>query len=182
VKRVLLILLIFSVLIIAGCGGDKDDGPVFDPNTELVYIVDWCFINLEYVLTGDEELPALAYFQNNNLFSLPGKQYFTLLDTALREVPFGAESGVDTMIDDRIRFRSVEVKDGTAFVDIVGAGLSGSSLEEGLLISQIVSSLRGSFEEIERVQFLVDGKVAETLMGHYETSEPFEKGIYTTGL
>jgi hypothetical protein len=69
-----------------------------------------------------------------------------------------------------------------AYVDLVGDGLFGSSLEESLLISQIVSSLVVSFEEIENVQFLIDGEVADTLMGHIDVSEPFERGIYATGL
>ena len=183
-KRISTILLIFTIIfIIAGCGGSTtDEGPDIDPDQELIFIVDLCFINAEYAITGNEELSALSYFQNHNMFSVQGKQYFTLLDVMLRDMPFAEDSGIDTMIDDRIQFRSVEVKEGTAFVDIAGAGLSGSSLEEGLLISQIVSSLRGSFEEIERVQFLVDSKVPETLMGHYDTSEPFEEGIYPTGL
>lgn len=31
------------------------------------------------------------------------------------------------------------------------------------------------FEEVERIQFLVDGKKAESLMGHVEISKPFER-------
>ena len=176
-KRKLIVLLMFTImLVMAGCG----DG--IDPDQELVFLVDWCFINMEYVETGDQTLPPLFYFQNQTLFSLPGKQYFTLLDEALRRVPFAPESGVGTMINDRIQFHSVEVRNGTAYVDMVGAGLSGSSLEEGLLISQIVSSLIGSFEEIDRVQFLIDGEVSDSLMGHYDTAYPFEEGIHPTGV
>jgi len=167
------------VLIMAGCGGgapgyEKGAGP------ELIYIVDLCYVNSDYLATGDEDLSAVRYYQRHNMYALKGKQYLTLLDVALRGNELGIE-GVDTMITDKIQFNSVEVKEGTAFVDIAGKNLSGSSLEEGLLISQIVNSLTGSFYEVENVQFLIDGKSAESLMGHYSIEGPFETGIYVPG-
>ena len=178
VRRIRFILFILAaMLILAGCGGGDSPGGDIDPGQELVYIVDLCFVNAEYAITGDEELPALRYYPRQNMFAIQGEQYFTLLDVMLREGMSGIES-LDTMIDDRVQFNSVEVSGNTAFVDIKGAGLSGSSLEEGLLISQIVNSLIGSFEEVERVQFLVDGETTDTLMGHYDASQPFETGIY----
>jgi len=184
VKRIFIILLIFAVMLMAvACGGSTPNAPDNggDAANEIVYVVDLCYVNNEYVTTGDEDVSALLYYPNHHMFAPEGKQYFTLLDVVLREDQLGVEHIV-TMIDDRIQFHSVEVKDRTAFVDIAGEGLSGGSLEEGLLISQIVSALRGSFEEIDRVQFLIDGKVPETLMGHYDTTQPYETGIYSTGL
>ena len=40
-------------------------------------------------------------------------------------------------------------------------------------ITQIVNSLL-ELDNIERVQFLIDGEKAESLMGHIDISEPFE--------
>lgn len=174
-KRIVFIIIILAAaLISAGCAGTGGAGGAGEP---LVYIVDLCYINNEYVNTGNEELPMVFYYRNQHVYALEGRQYFSLLDETLREADIGNES-VGTMITDKVQFNSVVVEDGTAYVDIAGENLSGSSLEEGLLISQIVYSLTGSFTEIERVQFLVDGKVAETLMGHYDTEGPYETGIY----
>jgi len=174
-KRIVFIIIILAAaLISAGCAGTGGAGGAGEP---LVYIVDLCYINNEYVNTGNEELPMVFYYRNQHVYALEGLQYFSLLDETLREADIGNES-VGTMITDKVQFNSVVVEDGTAYVDIAGENLSGSSLEEGLLISQIVYSLTGSFTEIERVQFLVDGNVAETLMGHYDTEGPYETGIY----
>ena len=174
-KRIVFIIIILAAaLISAGCAGTGGAGDAGEP---LVYIVDLCYINNEYVNTGNEELPMVFYYRNQHVYALEGRQYFSLLDETLREADIGNES-VGTMITDKVQFNSVVVEDGTAYVDIAGENLSGSSLEEGLLISQIVYSLTGSFTEIERVQFLVDGNVAETLMGHYDTEGPYETGIY----
>jgi len=179
-KRIVFIIVILAAIFAsAGCGGTGDiggdnGGSTGDP---LIYIVDLCYINNEYVETGDEELPMVFYYRNQHMYAPEGRQYLALLDETLREIVIGSES-VGTMITDKVQFNSVEVKDGTAYVDIAGENLSGSSLEEGLLISQIVYSLTGSFEEIESVQFLIDGEVTETLMGHYDTEKPYETGIY----
>ena len=180
-KKIFMALLIAAaVLAAAGCGGETTGGGENGENgnsDERVYIVDLCYVNGAYAETGDEELTAIYYYVNQHIFAEEGAQYFTLLDTTLRYGAEGIESA-DTMVTDKVRFHAVDVKDGTAFVDLNGDDLSGSSLEEGLLISQIVYSLLGSFEEVDRVQFLIDGETAESLMGHYDTAEPFETGIY----
>ena len=179
-KRFVLALAALAVAItVCGCGGGSGSGEGgFSSGGEpQVYVVDLCYANKEFLSTEDEELPAIQYYRNHHIFAPEGQQYYVLLDETLRENPFGIES-IDTVITDKIVFNSVKVEDGTAYVDIAGENLSGGSLEEGLLISQIVNSLTGSFEEVERVQFLVDGKATDTLMGHYSAKEPYESGIY----
>lgn len=173
-KRIIL-LIIAAMLAATGCGGGKDvDGEAGEP---LVYVVDLCYINDEYLAAEDEAMSAFHYYRSVLIYAPEGEQYYVLLNETLRDNPLGIESFC-TMITDKVKFNSVKVQDGTAFVDISGENLSGSSLEEGLLISQIVYSLTGSFEEVERVQFMVDGETPETLMGHYDATEPFETGIY----
>ena len=175
-KKIIVLVLILLLSAGVGCGGNGAQDAI-DPNVELVFVVDLCYVDSEYVLTGDDDISALRYYSRQHIFALPGEQYMTLLDVILRENHLGI-SGLETMITDNVQFNSVRVEDGTAFVDLAGENLSGGSLEEGLLISQIVYALTGSFDEIERVQFLVDGEIAETLMGHFETDSPFETGIY----
>ena len=64
-------------------------------------------------------------------------------------------------------------------VDFASDGLNGSSMQEYLLISQIVRSLCLTFDSIETVRFTIDGGMAETLMGHMEIISPYMLQAYT---
>jgi len=173
VKKVIVIALILVMAVFAsGCRDEPE---------ELVFVVSFSYVCNEYVTTGDYDGHPLVFIRNQSMFAHESQQYLMLLDDRLRNVPAGMDRAA-TMIDDRVQFNSVTVRGGTAYVDMAGEDLFGSSLEESLLISQIVSSLVVSFEEIERVRFLIDGDAVDTLMGHIDTSEPFERGIYVTGL
>lgn len=60
----------------------------------------------------------------------------------------------------------------TAYVDLKRQGLNGSSLQEYFLINQVVKSLL-ALDGVKAVQFLVDGEIVETLMGHADVRQPF---------
>ncbi len=78
------------------------------------------------------------------------------------------------MIPTSIKLLGVEVSNGTAFVNFSQEGLFGGSMEEYFTVNQIVGSLL-ELNNIDRVQFLIDGgEKAESLMGHFDISEPFE--------
>ncbi len=47
-------------------------------------------------------------------------------------------------------------------------------MQENFTIGQIVNSLV-ELDNIEKVQFLIEGEKAESLMGHFDILEPFEK-------
>jgi len=175
VIAIILVVVLVVAIVVAAFACNRG------PAGELVYVVSLGYVCRQYVETGTYDGHPLVFIQNQNMFAYAGEQYLRLLDYRLRSVPEGMHRAA-TMIDDRIQFNSVRVRQGTAYVDLVGDGLSGSSLEESLLISQIVSSLVVSFNEIQRVQFLVDGSRVDSLMGHIDASQPFEKGIYVTGL
>ena len=176
-KLVIAIIIVVVLALVAVLVFNLTRGP----EEQLVYVVSFGYVCNEYVTTGVYDGHPLVFIPNQTMFAYAGEQYLVLLDERLRNVPDGMERAA-TMIDDRVQFNSVTVRRGTAYVDLVGDGLFGSSLEESLLISQIVSSLVVSFDEIERVQFLVDGRTTDTLMGHVDVSTPFERGIYVTGL
>jgi len=118
----------------------------------------------------------MVIVKDYKLESEEGNQYMDLVNIGLRTVPEGLR-GADTLIKDKIVFNGVSVDGGVATVDLAGATLNGGSLEESFVISQIVESLTASFEEIDSVQFLVDGEKAESLMGHFDVSTPFTKGV-----
>jgi hypothetical protein len=162
------VVCLLSTFLLFGCLDRNKTDTVLFPVT--LY-----FVNSEYVETGNENIPAMIT-KTNNLYCGEGEQYDSLL-VLLRSIPDDL-NGAETTITDKIKFRTVKVNDKTAYVDISSEDLSGGSLEEGLFISQIVHSLKASVREIEEVQFFVDGKIAESLMGHYDVTRPYSEGIY----
>jgi spore germination protein GerM len=73
-----------------------------------------------------------------------------------------------------LKVLSVETKENTAYVNFSSENLYGGSLQEMSVISQVVMTLT-ELPGIEQVQFLVDGSVRETLMGHDVIQEPIKR-------
>ena len=82
-----------------------------------------------------------------------------------------------TTIPDGARLLSVEIKDKTAYVnfsrELVEKHVGGST-GEMMTILPIVNSLT-ELPEVEKVQFLVEGKKVKTLAGHITFDEAFER-------
>lgn len=183
----LLFLMVFSLAACSKSNTPSDDNDVVDedpqdtieedddeiveptPSTDKVEVTLY-FANKEYVETGDESLEKL----------IPEKRTVEYGDISLEErivkelMKGPASDKLSTVIPSSVKLLGVEVADGTAFVNFAGEGLYGGSMQEDFTIEQIVNSLI-ELEAVERVQFLIDGQKAETLMGHIEISEPFEK-------
>ena len=128
------------------------------------------FISEEYIKTGSEYLEKL----------IPEKRVIICEDVSLeegiiRELINGSDSDdLVTIIPNNLKLLSVEVIDETAFLNFSKEGLNGGSLEEYFTIKQIVDSLF-ELDNIEKVQFLVEGEKTESLMGHIGVFEPFER-------
>jgi hypothetical protein len=172
-RFIIFALIVTGIISSVGCTSII---PNTNEKTTKEYNVTLYFANAEYIQTGDENLDHMVLVKDYKLKSEDGKQYMDLLNLALRTVPDGI-NGADTLIDDKIVFNDVNVDNGIATVDLSGETLNGGSLEEAYVISQIVDSLINSFEEINSVQFLADGKKVESLMGHFDVSKPFTEGI-----
>lgn len=173
------ILLVFGMLGLAACAGKADqEKPAKDDTNEPVpaeqsYQVMLYFANEEYLATGDESLEKFKPYEQE-VTAEPEKVYLATLEL-LRTAP---EEGFGTVLGESIQFNDVYTEGDTAFVDLNSKGLSGGSLEETFLISQIVNTILNSFDEVKQVQFLVDGQTAETLMGHVGTADPFTKDLF----
>ncbi len=130
------------------------------------------FANEEYIQTGNESLEKM----------IPEKRTIDIKDISIEEAVIkelmnGPKSdGVRTVIPATATILGVEVTDGTAFVDFAREGLNGGSLEETYTINQIVASLI-ELDTVDRVQFLIDGEIGDSLMGHYSIDKPFEKPL-----
>ena len=131
------------------------------------------FVNKEYITTGNEELPKLLPYTRKIWAYGDGRAGRESLVrgvlTELRKPPAGRE--VTTALRDDLRITGVRVEETTVYVDFSSDNLHGGSLEEILLVEQVVTTLTG-LPGLEKVQFLVDGERRDTLMGHISAAEP----------
>lgn len=129
-----------------------------------------------------EKQTVKVYFSDNQAMNLievevdiviaKGESLESKVIEALKSQPSDAE--MFNAVGENIVINSVKVEDKLAIVDLSSENLSGGSTEEMFLIDSIVASLT-ALDTVDQVKFLVDGKVAETLMGHAETTEAFTK-------
>lgn len=80
-------------------------------------------------------------------------------------------------IPEGTKLLSIEVKEGIAYVDFskeLKEKHSGGSTGEAMTIDPIVNSLT-ELPNIDKVQFLIEGKKEEVLAGHVTFNEPFER-------
>ncbi|NLW56110.1 MAG: GerMN domain-containing protein [Firmicutes bacterium] len=171
----LLILLVLAVglfLLLVYPGffrrGGEEPPPTPSPATEeRTTIVRLYFVNQEYIQTGREDLPKFkavereVKFKEDNLINVVLQE--------LREPP--ADEGLSTALHDRLTIHRAWVEGDLAYIDFSSENLYGGSLQETLLVHQIVKTITG-LPGIEQVQFLVDGEKRESLMGHISTNEP----------
>ena len=85
----------------------------------------------------------------------------------LQEKKISADMQAGTAFKNQYKINYIKEVEGEVTVDFSSRNLVGTELEERLLIAQIVATLTGSFEEVSRVRFTVDGEPAETLMGQF---------------
>lgn len=178
-KKLLVILMIFALSIsIIACNNDEETPPTEepvvenpneeDPEPESIEVTLY-FVSEEYIETGDESLEKLV----------PERREFidteeNLGEAIVRALMEGTESEeARTVIPSTSSLNGVEITDGTAYVDFASDGMHGGSLEETFTINQIVASLI-ELDSVDNVQFLIDGEVGDSLMGHYSIDEPFE--------
>lgn len=142
------------------------------PNTEKAEVILY-FANKDYVETGDESyeklIPEIRTIEYGNI---------PLEEAIVKELIKGPESSqLTTSIPSSVTLLGVETADGTCYVNFSQEGLYGGSLQEDFTISQIVNSLL-ELDNVDRVQFLIDGEKAESLMGHFTITDPFEEPLY----
>lgn len=143
---------------------------VVDPEPEVEEIeVTLYFVNHEYVMTGDDSLERI----------IPVEKTVTAGERPLEEIILAElqkepqDEELATALEN-IRILSVETAENIAYVNLSSEQLSGGSMQESLVLQQIVYSLL-ELENIQGVQILVDGSKRETLMGHIFIEEPLTR-------
>lgn len=132
--------------------------------------VELYFANTEYINTGDESLEKLK--TEKRIIKYDGMSLEEAIVRELLKGPVDKEN-LSSPINDTVNLLEVKVTDGTAYVDFASEGLTGGSIQEVFIINQIIKSLI-NLDTVNRIQFLVDGKKAESLMGHVSIDRPFE--------
>lgn len=180
---VLVVMLICSLAVLgAACG--KKEGEQGTAKQLKLY-----FVNQKYVETGEEADGVLVPYDGISI-TLPTEPAegatdkdaeafgYTAAISNLWQVPQDLK-GAATVVNEDLELHNISCRDGVAYVDIDGGSLEklGGSTQEEILIGQIVETLINSFDEIQKVQFLVDGKETDSLLGHVDTSEPFDSGM-----
>ncbi|NLW91943.1 MAG: GerMN domain-containing protein [Syntrophomonadaceae bacterium] len=85
--------------------------------------------------------------------------------------------GLFATLPPETRLLSIKVKDSIAYVDFSQELISkhwGGSAGETMTIASVVNSLT-EIKEINKVQFLVEGKQQDSLLGHWDTSSPIAR-------
>lgn len=124
------------------------------------------FTNKNYIETGDESTKKLLPEYRNI------SRDRVLEEAIIEELIEGPiKDRSVTLIPNTVQLIDVKVEDGTAYVNFKEEGLRGSSTQETFTIMQIAASLL-QLDHVEQVQFLVEGEVVESLMGHVDTTEP----------
>lgn len=161
------LIILMLALALSGCVKAPE-------NKEELYVQNYrlllYYANTEYIETGDEDVPKMMEPLVVKMRSTPAEVYTDTIEY-LMQIP--SDPKYTTMVPESLIINSTEVEDGTAFVDLSSRNLNGGSLQETIMITQIVNSLLKSFDEVDRVQFLVDGAPAETVMGHVMATDPF---------
>lgn len=137
------------------------------PGAEQKQEVTLYFPNQEYIQTGRADLPMLKAVER--MVETNGENLVAKVLAELRKPP--AEEGFTTALHDGLKIRSARREGRRAYVDFSSENLYGGSLQETLLVHQIVWTLT-ALPGIDEVQFLVDGEKRESLMGHISTDEP----------
>jgi len=176
-KIIGILLVVIMIFTLVACQSKEPnvENDVIDPSpkTESKEVTLY-FPNKEYIDTGDESLEKLGTEKRVVEYG-----DVSLEENIVKELMKGPEDTekFSTGIPSTAKLIGVEVAEGTAFVNFAREGMYGGSLQESFTILQIVGSLL-ELDSVERVQFLIDGKKEESLMGHYSIEEPFEEFIY----
>lgn len=127
------------------------------------------YVNKEYVVTGNEALDKVVPVEKE--ITMGKEPLESIIMAELQKDP--EDDKLETAIGS-LKILSVDVAENIAYVNISSEKLNGGSLQETLVLSQIVYSLT-ELPEVEAVQFFVDGGKRETLMGHFTIEEPLKR-------
>lgn len=156
---------------LTGTENNVEEGDVVvdpEPEGEVVQVTLY-FANEEYIMTGNETLKKVLPVEKE--VTVGEKSLEAVILAEIQKKPEGEK--LSTTLEN-IKILSVDTAENIAYVNLAGDRLSGGSLQEDLVLHQIIYSLT-ELEDIDAVQLLVDGSKRETLMGHIFIEEPLKR-------
>lgn len=175
-----LIICAVSVLILSliGCGNKKNNEASNEPKLNVEDNIE----NEEDKNKTEEKKKIDLYFSDDQAMYLNKEQVEVdevTPEVALQKLIEGpSDQNHYKTLPKETKILSVNVKDGTAYVDVdssIRKLLGGGSASEIMAVDSIVATLVLNEEfNIERVQFLIDGKEDDTFAGHIDITQPIE--------
>ncbi len=151
---------------------EAETAPLFTSNEEIITIT--LFFSSED--DKDFVIESREIFKTKSIVNQAKQAILKLI-----EGPTTEEAA--TVISLGTKLRELYLENGHAYVDFskeISENHPGGSKSEISTINSIVNTLIRNFSEIKDVQILIEGKVAETLAGHIDISQPFKEKIEKT--
>ncbi|KJS17426.1 MAG: hypothetical protein VR69_04775 [Peptococcaceae bacterium BRH_c4b] len=166
--------LLMLVLLAAGCGGRDDAKKPADADKPPI-------------VAAEKPVMVTLYFADSQAEKLLPEEREVLVENgkSLGEVVVSElikgprQEGLTKTIPESAKLLSLNVVDGVANVNFskeIQTKHWGGSAGETMTVYSITNSL-AKLDGIKKVQFLVEGKKVESLLGHMDTSEPVEPGM-----
>jgi len=187
IRYLLLAVLAMTLLVTAGCNDNKNN--VGDEGSKTAITADKggapnALPDKEKENTAKGKLTVKVYYPNEQGLKLQAVQKTVKVGNddkytaALKALLEGTkEKGLATIVPKQAKIKSVKVQGDTAFVDFddnLTKKFIGGSTGEEMLVGSIVNTLT-EFNEIKKVQLLVEGKKIESISGHFDLTKPVER-------
>lgn len=170
-KVFFIVLIIILIVSMVACSKSSKDDVKINPNSKENEAQDVIESEQKVVLYYSDE-DATNLVKQNVAVKLEGRTLEEVIIDKLKEQP--SDENIYAPIPKNVTILSVKTENNIAFVDVSSNELYGGSTQEKFMIDGVVMSLT-ELENIEKVQFLIDGNKSESLMGHYTIEEPFTR-------
>lgn len=195
-KKILLSVMTAMLLLTAGCEKTppQNDPPVDDPKNPTVTTPvenpdkpsgTPTKAENPSPTNGVKSMQVTVYYPDQAGMSLIPVQREITIDNDSQKYMAAINCLMDSPIEEDLtkifpkgaKIKSITLKGDIAVVDLDGGIMKnfvGGSTGEEFLINSVVDTLT-EFDEVQRVQFLIDGQEVETLAGHMDLSEPLKR-------
>ena len=125
--------------------------------------------NVEYISTGDDSLDKLIRVE---VVSVSEEEESDKYMRMLKTLNKCGDSPIQV-----VEFKSAKLNGNVLEIDMADAtelGIS-STTTEFLILEQVCMTMFEHFEEVQSIQFKVDGKIVESFLGHVDISQEFKR-------
>lgn len=161
---IIIFLIFLSVLSVKVSAGADTTNTAFWESDEREVIL--FYGNEEFIVTGNQQVPRIVRYKK---ILAPGDKGIS--EAVVRELFNSPGSGMLSMIPPKAVLLDAKIEFNRAVINFSSENLYGGSMQEAIMLEQIVHSMAENFG-VEEVLILLDGKTAETLMGHLDISAP----------